>query len=147
MAPLLLPITVLALGAQPAPALPPPVPGAYRGTTAQGEAVSIRLRRGARSASWRITYRGRCDDGYDIRGGFSSGGGVPAIRLERGGSFRLNSEERAPFRRGGTGTARLELSGRLGPEGGSGTWRIDVRPPRPGVSCTSGPVRWGVARG
>ena len=148
MAPLLLPITVLALGGTgAAPALPPPVAGAYRGTTGQGEDVSIRVRPGARAAGWRIRYRGRCDDGYEIRGGFRSGGGVPLIRLDRGGAFRLVSERPAPFRRGGTGTARFELRGRLAPEGGSGTWRIDVTPPRPGVTCTSGPVRWGVARG
>ncbi len=150
MAPLLLPITVLALGGQgppPLPALEPPVAGAYRGTTDQDEGVTVRVRPGGRTASWRIRYRGRCDDGYDIRGGFRSGGGVPLVRLDRGGSFRLISTEPAPFRRGGTGTARLEFSGRLGPEGGSGRWRIDVKPPRAGVTCTSGPVRWGVARG
>lgn len=146
MGPMLLPIAVLALGPG-SPALPPPVAGTYRGTTDQREPVTIRVERGARRASWRIRYRGRCDDGTAIRGGFRSGGGTPAIRFRRGGSFSVVREEPAPFRRGGRGTARLELSGRLGPEGGSGTWRIDVKPPRAGVSCTSGPVRWGTARG
>jgi hypothetical protein len=148
MAAPLLPITMLALaGPGAAPALPPPLPGAYRGTTEQREDVSVRVRKGGRSAGWRIRYNGRCDDGVAIRGGFRSGGGVPVLRLGSDGTFRLVSREPAPFRRGGTGTARFELVGRLGPEGGSGTWRIDVTPPRPGVACTSGPVRWGVARG
>jgi hypothetical protein len=146
MAPPLLPIVLLAAVGQPAHALPP-VPGTYRGTTDQGGRISIRVGEGGRSGGWRIRYEGRCDDGYAIRGGFRSGGGTPRIRFGRGGSLRVAAEEPAPFRRGGTGTARYELAGTLGPDGGSGTWRIEVTPPRAGVSCTSGIVRWGVARG
>jgi hypothetical protein len=152
-APLLLPISVLALGSagQPAaPAVQPPVPGLYRGTTAQKRDVTIRVRRGGRRASWRIRYSGRCDDGVPIRGGFRSGDGTPLLELGRDGTFRASGSETAPFQGGGAGTARYELSGRLGPEGGSGTWRIDVAPPGASgasASCTSGPVRWGATRG
>ena len=150
MAPPLLPIAVLALGsgAPPAPALPPPVAGLYAGTTEQDRRVSLRVHEGARTASWRIAYRGRCGDGARIRGAYRSGIGTPLARLGRDGRFRVSAEEPAPFKGGATGTARFELTGRLGPEGGTGTWRIEVVPPRPGgqaVTCTSGPVRWGVA--
>ena len=153
MAPLLLPIAVLAAGTggqPPQPAVLPPVPGLYHGTTAQRRGVSIRVRRGGRRASWLVRYRGRCDDGFAIRGGFRSGEGTPLLELGRDGTFRVSGEEPAPFSGGGTGTARYVLSGRLGPDGGSGTWRIDVEPPPEGglhASCSSGPVRWGVTRG
>jgi hypothetical protein len=155
MAPLLLPITVLALGpggaqgAPPVPVVAPPVAGRYAGQTEQDEAIAIRVRRGARSASWRLRYEGRCSDGVGIRGGYRSGDGTPLLELGRDGSFRVAGAEPAPFRGGRTGRARFELSGRLGPEGGTGTWRIEVVPPRANgasVTCTSGPVRFGVAK-
>ena len=151
MAPLLLPITVLALGggAPPAPPVAPPVAGRYAGRTAQGLPMTIRVGRGARRAGWRLRYEGRCSDGVGIRGGYRSGGGTPLITFARDGTFRVTGSEPAPFRGGRSGQARFELSGRLGPDGGSGTWRIDVVPPRPAgaaVSCTSGPVRWGLVR-
>lgn len=145
MGPLLLPIAMLAAAGQPPAHALPPAAGAYRGTTDQGGRVAIRVE-DARPARWRIRYEGRCDDGSKIRGGFRSGGRTPLIRFGRGGSFRLAGEEPAPFRGGAAGTARYELRGTLGPDGGSGTWRIDVTPPRAGVSCTSGIVRWGALR-
>jgi hypothetical protein len=151
MAPPLLPLTLLALGsAGPgAVALPPPVAGHYSGATAQERPVSFRVREGGRRGSWRISYRARCDDGARIRGAYRSGDGTPLATFGAGGAFRVAGEEPARFRDGQTGTARFSLTGQLGPEGGSGTWRIDVFPPRSGaahVTCTTGPVRWGVAR-
>ena len=153
MAPLLLPISVLAMGsagggAPPAPPVAPPVAGRYAGRTAQGLPVTVRVRRGARAASWRLSYRATCSDGGEIRGTYRSGDGTPRLELSRSGSFRAAGDEPAPFRDGGSGRARYELSGRLGPEGGSGTWRIEVVPPSGGVpvTCSSGPVRWGLAR-
>lgn len=154
MAPLLLPLSVLALGTagQGAPLPPPaapPVAGRYAGETSQGETIAIRVLRDARRASWRLRYEGRCTDGVGIRGGYRSGEGTPLLELARDGSFRVSGAEPAPFRGGRSGQARFELSGRLGPEGGTGTWRIEVVPPRAAgasVTCTSGPVRFGVAR-
>jgi hypothetical protein len=155
MAPPLLPIAVLAAGAAgqavpPAVSLPPPVAGLYSGLTEQERGVSLRVAEGGRRASWRIAYRARCEDGARIRGIYRSGGGTPLAGFGPGGTFRAAGEEPARFRDGRTGSARFRLSGQIGPEGGSGTWRVDVLSPRPGaapVSCTSGPLRWGVARG
>ncbi|HEX8053515.1 MAG TPA: hypothetical protein VF517_11025 [Thermoleophilaceae bacterium] len=155
MAPPLLPIAVLALGSAgqagpPAVALAPPVAGLYRGATAQEQRIALRVGPGGRRASWRIAYRARCDDGARIRGAYRSGDGTPLAAVGPGGTFRVTGEEPARFRGGPTGAARFSLTGQIGPDGGSGTWRVEVFPPRPGaarVSCTSGPVRWGVARG
>ena len=152
-APPLVPLAVLALASsgQVAPADAPSGERSkpattLRGETAQGRPVAMWLRDGR--ASWEIAYTARCDDGTVLRGRYFSGQGTPEIAPGRGGRFRLAGTEPAEFRREGTGSARYELSGRLGRDGGSGTWRVRfLTPPGDGgrVACSAGPLSWRVA--
>jgi hypothetical protein len=123
----------------------PARPGLHAGATVQGRPVAIRVRAGGRSASWRIGYVARCEDGTTIRGRYVSGDGTPPLPLGPDGRFRLSRTEPAEFRPEGTGSARFEISGQLGPAGGSGSWSLRlVTPPLPGgsVECTTGSVGW-----
>lgn len=156
-APPLVPIAVLALassghvgGAGP-PAQREAAPtGALTGMTAQKRPVAIRVREGGRRAAWRIGYVASCPDRTVIRGRYVSGGGTPLLDIGPGGRFSLSRTEPAEFGSEGTGSARFTISGRLGREGGAGTWRLTlVTPPGEGgrVSCTVGPLSWRVGSG
>jgi hypothetical protein len=156
-APPLVPLAVLALassgqvggggapaGRQAAPA------GAFTGETSQERPVSIRVREGGRRAAWRIGYVASCPGEMVIRGHYVSGGGTPLLDIEPDGRFRLSRSEPAAFKPEGTGRARFSISGRLGRDGGSGTWRLTlVTPPvDSGTStCRVGPIRWRVGSG
>jgi hypothetical protein len=156
-APPLVPLAVLALassgqvGSPDAPAGREAVPaGALTGTTSQGRPVSIRVREGGRRAAWRIGYVASCPGETVIRGHYVSGGGTPLLDIGRDGRFRLSRTEPAAFKPEGTGRARFSIRGRLGRDGGSGTWRLTLVTP-PGESgtstCTVGPIRWRVGSG
>ena len=154
-APPLVPLAALALassGTVGGPAQPPPgeaIAGVHSGVTTQKLPLSIRVRPDGRAA-WRIRYVTRCEDGTMVRGRYFSGRGTPLLDIRPGGRFRLSRSEPAEFRPGGTGSARFTISGRLGPHGGAGYWRLRLLSP-PGedgrVACTAGTLRWRVSRG
>ena len=155
-APPLFPLAVLAMASSgslgtPAPmALEPALrAGTHRGATAQERPVVLRVREGGRRAGWQIGYVARCGDGSTVRGRYFSGVGTPEVEIGPEGRFRLTGTDPAQFKPEGTGTARFALRGRIGPRGGSGSFRVKlVTPPVEGrrVACTAGPVSWRVGR-
>ena len=110
----------------------------YRGKTSQGESISIRVDKRART---QVPLELTCRDGTDTRVTITTEPDIPTLQAD--GSFYYSESGRADFRGYGQGRYRGAVQGQLQGASGSGSasFRISFR----STSCR-GTTTWRVRR-